>query len=93
MTDIPLDEEEIVHEVTVTRRGKRIHTTSEPVYLPLPPAPKHVEPIPYAPEHDSDTYSDTEGVELLPATHTRERKGPSRSVSVRTFAHIDTCRY
>ena len=38
--------------------------------------------VPGPPEHDEDVYSDEEGAQLLPATRIRERKGPSRSVSV-----------
>lgn len=84
MTGIPLNEDEIFHEVTVTRRrNKRIQTISTPVCIPLPPASQQVDPVPHAPERDCDVYSDAEEMELLPATRTRERKGPSRSVSVR----------
>lgn len=88
MTNIPLDEDEVDHAVTVTRHGKRIHVTSEPVWIPLPPTPQHVDAVPSTLERDGEVYSDAEGVEPLPATRNHERKGPSRSVSVRplTFA-------
>ena len=38
--------------------------------------------VPDPPERDEDVYSDEEGAKLLLATRIRERKGPSRSVSV-----------
>ena len=84
MTGIPLDKDELIQEVTVTRHKKRIHTASKPICLPLPPAPKHSDTAPHTPEceRDGDVYSDAEEAELLPATCNRERKGPSRSVSV-----------
>jgi hypothetical protein len=84
MTGIPLDKDELIQEVTITRCKKRIHTASKPVCLPLPPAPKHSDTAPHTPERerDGDVYSDAEEAELLPATPNRERKGPSRSVSV-----------
>jgi hypothetical protein len=82
MTGIPLDEDEVINEVTVTRRSGRIHTDSKPVCLPLPPPPQPVDATPDASERDVDVYSDTEGMELLPETRNNARKGPSRSVSV-----------
>jgi hypothetical protein len=42
MTDIPLYEDEIINEVTVTRRGKRSTSTPNPFVSlspPLPPQP------------------------------------------------------
>ena len=85
MTGIPLNEDKLVHEVTITRRNKRIHTTSKPVCIPLPSTPQLVDVVPDSLERDGDVYSDTEGTVLLPATRNRERKGPSRSVSVRSL--------
>ena len=82
MTDIPLDEDEVINEVTVVRRSRRIHTTSKPVCVPLPPAPQPVDTVPDAPERDGDAYSDTEGANLLPATRSRAQKGSGRPVSV-----------
>ena len=99
VTDIPLDEDEEVDQVTVTRHKKQILVASKSVHIPLPPAPQHVDEhvdehtdehvdtIPSAPERNGDVYSDEEGVELLPATRNRERKGPSRSVSISPLAH------
>lgn len=81
-TGIPLDEDELVNEVTVTRRGGRIRTTSRLVCIPLPPAPRPTDTIPDAAERDGDVYSDTEGMELLPETRNHTQKGSSRSVSV-----------
>lgn len=90
MTDIPLNGDEVVHEVTVTRRKNRILTSSKPVCVPLPPTPQHTDTLPSTPELDGDVYSDAEGIDLVPETRNRERKGPSRSVSVSflAFAHI-----
>ena len=82
MTGIPLDEDEVVNEVTITRRSRRIHTSSKTVCVPLPPAPKPVDAVPDASERDGDVYSDTEGVELLPETRNHAQKGTSRPVSV-----------
>lgn len=84
MTDIPLNEDEVINEVTVTRRNKRIHVTSKPVCVPLPATRQCTDTVSSPPERerDGDMYSDTEGIELLPETRSRERKGPSRSVSV-----------
>lgn len=82
MDEIPLHGDELFHEVTVTRHKKRLQTTSKPVCIPLPPTVHRVEPVLDTPEQDGDVYSDAEGSELLPATPSRERKGPSRSVSV-----------
>ena len=82
VTDIPLNENEHFKEVTITRHKKRLHTASKPVYIPLPPTLKRADPALDTVEHDGDLYSDTEGAELLPATRSREHKGPSRSVSV-----------
>ena len=82
MTNIPLDEDEVINEVNVSRRNKRIHTTSKPVCIPLPPPPQPTDSIPHTPERDGDVYSDAEDTALLPATRNHERKGPSRSVSV-----------
>lgn len=89
MTDIPLDDNEVVHEVTVTRHKKRIRTASKPICIPFPPPqPKDALPYTPAPGHDGDVYSDTEEAELLPATRNLERKGPSRSVSVCPLAVV-----
>ena len=82
MTGIPLNGDELFHKVTVTWHKKRLHATSKPVYIPLPPAVQCTDPVLDIPEHDGDVYSDMEGAELLPAMRSRERKGPSRSVSV-----------
>jgi hypothetical protein len=85
IVSIPLNEDEVFHEVTVVRRNKRIHTSSEPVFIPLPSLSStlpHVDPIVGIPERDGDVYSDEEVVKPPPATRKRERKGPSRSVSV-----------
>ena len=87
LTGIPLDEDEVVHEVIITWHKKRIQTISKPVHIPLPVTPEHVKVIPGTTEHDDDVYSDVEGVEPLPAIHNRERKGPSHSVSVRSLVH------
>ena len=89
MTDIPLNDDELFQEVTITRQKKRLNTSSKPVYVPLLSTPQRADPAINTPEHDGELYSDTEGTELLPATRSRERKGPSRSVSVRcTPSHL-----
>ena len=82
VTDVPLNDGELFHEVTVTRHKKRIQTTSRPVYVPLPSASQLMDAVPDPPEHGGDVYSDEEGAQPLPATRNCERKGPSRSVSV-----------
>ena len=88
ITDVPLDEDEVINEVTITRQSGRIHTTSKPVCVPLPPAPQQADTIPDTPERDGNVYSDTEGIELLPETRNRARRGPSCPVSV---SLISTC--
>ena len=82
MTGIPFDEDEVINKVIVTRRSGRVHTASRPVCVPLPPASQTIDTTPSVSEHDADVYSDTEGMELLPETRSRSRKGQSHSVSV-----------
>ena len=93
ITEVPLDEGELFHEVTITRHNRRIRTTSKPVCIPLPPTPQRTDPVLDTPRYDGDVYSDTEETQLLPATRNRERKSPSRSVSVRSvfFSRIYSC--
>lgn len=90
MTGIPLNKDELFQEVTITRRKKRLQATSKPVCVPLPSAVPRMDPVPNTPEHDSDVYSDAGEGDLLPATRSRERKGPSRSVSV-CCLHLCLC--
>jgi len=83
--DIPVNNDEVVNEITVTRQKKRIHISSKLVYIP--PAPTTQPGVGTSatdvPPRDSDIYSDAEDMDRLPAMNSCERKGPRRSVSVR----------
>ena len=85
ITDVPLDEDEVMEEVTVTRRKKRIVVSSKLVNIPLPPKKKQdrVGTLPSSfPHRDTDVYSDVEDANETPGMNHRARKGQSRSVSV-----------
>ena len=43
VTGIPLNADEVVHQVTVTRRKKRLVISSEFVCVPLPPTLQHAD--------------------------------------------------
>ena len=85
ITGIPVNEVEVVNEITVTRHKKRILTSSKPVHIPLPPTTQKPEvemSPPDPPPRDEDVYSDVEDTNKSPGTNRHERKGQSRSVSV-----------
>ena len=85
ISGIPVDDNEVVNEITVMCRKKRILISSKPAYIP--PAsitqPRVGTPATDVPPRDSGIYSDAEDMDGLLATNGCERKGPRRSVSVR----------
>ena len=86
ITDVPLDEDEVMEEVTVTCRKKRIVISSKLVNIPLPPKKKQdqVGTLPSSfPHRDTDVYSDIEDANETPGMNHCTRKGQSRSVLVR----------